>query len=89
MAGELAPWRASTLAERQHGMGLEAMQRQVELAEAEAGGVARVTQTTLFHALVTNLYRSQIEQLDPDGADQYRTIAAIGNARMARALGQL
>jgi hypothetical protein len=87
--GEVVRWRGRTLAERQHGANLDAIYRRVELAEAEAAGVSRVTQRAIVEALSVNLVRTEAERIDPDGTEQYRYIAAHGILRMAAVIDRM
>jgi hypothetical protein len=88
MPSELVPRLDRALA-RQHVRDLQTVYRRAELANAELSGIASVTQRAIYRALETNIVRAQAEQIEPDGAEHYALLAAVGVTKMSQVIASL
>ena len=89
MSGELVRRTSGAAVARQHVRDVDAVARQVDLAQIQVAGIGRVTRRALQETLYTNLARKQAEHLAPDGAEQYALIAWHGTLAMVRRIDEL
>jgi hypothetical protein len=85
MANEPVLWRGGPMTRRRD---LAIVHHSSQLAEAEVAGIGRVTRRGLYEALEVNMVRAQAERIEPDGAEHYALLAAVGVTEMAQAIAR-